>query len=224
MDFESDCLVEQLSRQQAEETYGLIVCALFHRPKPVSFASFYQRFTEQLRHSFDDDEKQSVYIYPIAHLHITIATLISFKHLRPESPDECTRYWRACFEKLKQTSQNKSIVLTLASIELSVAAGYFQFNDATNGFGRLRQSIRERCVPAEGQAPLNIPNIVHTSFLRFIKKPKEPRQLEEKFHRIARECFEPIRLDVDELCLALESRPYMHIDCDESHVLEVMKC
>ena len=95
MDFESDCLVEQLSRQQAEETYGLIVCALFHRPKPVSFASFYQRFTEQLRHSFDDDEKQSVYIYPIAHLHITIATLISFKHLRPESPDDCTRYWRA---------------------------------------------------------------------------------------------------------------------------------
>ena len=39
-------------------------------------------------------------IYPIAHLHITIATLYNFKHPRPVSPKNCLNYWKQHFAQL----------------------------------------------------------------------------------------------------------------------------
>jgi len=91
----------------------------------------------------------------------------------------------------------------------------------------LRQSIRDICIPEEGQPSLAIANIVHTSFVRFIKKPNDPIKFEEKFHRICKEMLEKtneILLEISEVCLAFEAHPYMHIDCDEFHVLDIMKC
>jgi hypothetical protein len=137
------------------------------------------------------------------------------------------KYWKACFNQLKQTSKNKSIVLTVDTISLSKAAGYFCFNDEDNRIENLRQSIRDICVPEPGQSSIHVPNIVHTSFLRFIKKPKDPKKFEEKFHRICEELLEKtkkISFEIDEICLAFETRPYMHIDCDEFHVLDIIKC
>ena len=227
MDFEIDSLIEEISRNEKKETFGLIICALFHQPKPIQFADFYHQLIEQLQNNFTDDEKQSVYLYPIAHLHITISTLFNFKDPWPESPERCLQYWKECFTKLKQTSKNQSIILTLDTIHLSKAAGYFQFKDENNGIGNLRQSIRDICIPEDGQPSLHIPNIVHTSFVRFIKKPNDPIKFEEKFHRICKEMFEKtneIRFEIDEICLAFEARPYMHIECDEFHVLDIMKC
>jgi hypothetical protein len=227
MDFEADPLIEQISRNEKKETFGLIICALFHQPKPISFANFYHELIQQLQNNFTDDEKQSIYLYPIAHLHITITTLYSFKHIWPESPEKCLKYWKECFTKLKQTSKNQSIILILDTIRLSKAAGYFQFKDEDNRIENLRQSIREICKPEDGQPELNIPNIVHTSFVRFIKKPNDPIKFEEKFHRICKEIFDKtneIRLEIDEVCLAYEARPYMHIDCDNFHILDIMKC
>jgi hypothetical protein len=227
MDFEIDPLIEQISRNEKKETFGIIICGLFHQPKPIQLADFYHQLIQQLQNNFDDDEKQSVYLYPIAHLHITISTLYNFKHPWPQSPDKCLQYWKECFTKLKQTSKNKSIILTLDAIHLSKAAGYFQFKDQNNGIEYIRQSIRDICIPKDGQAPLHIPNIVHTSFVRFIKKPNDPIKFEEKFHRICKAIFDKtngISFEIDEICLAFESRPYMHIDCDEFHVLDIMKC
>lgn len=226
MDFETDPLIEQISRNEKKETFGLIICGLFHHPKPLPFADFYLQLIEQLKANFTDDEKQSVYIYPIAHLHITIATLFSFKNSWPESPEKCLQHWKECFNKLKQTSKNKSIHLILDNIHLSKAAGYFQFKDEDNQFPNLRQSIREICIPEEGQPALQIPNIVHTSFVRFIKKPNDPVKFEEKFHRICQEIFKKaneIRFNIDEICLAFEGFPYMHVNCDEFHILDTMK-
>ena len=227
MNFETDPLIEQISRKETKETFGLIICALFHQPKPIQFADFYHQLIQQLQTSFNDDEKQSVYLYPIDHLHITITTLFSFKHTWPESPDKCLKYWKECFNKLKQTSKNQSITLTLNSIELSAAAGYFQFTDKNNSIGYLRQSIKNICVPDDEQPSIHIPNIIHTSFVRFIKKPNDPIGFEEKFRRICKEMFEKskeLRFEIDEVCLAFETRPYMHIKCDEFHVHDIMKC
>ncbi|CAF0734609.1 unnamed protein product [Adineta steineri] len=227
MDFEIDPLIEQINREEKKETFGLIICALFHHPKPVQLADFYQRLIKELQTNFNDDEKQSIYLYPIAHLHITITTLYNFKHAWPQSPEKCLQYWKECFTKLKTASKNQPIILTLDSIQLSKAAGYFQFKNANNGIENLRQSIQTVCKPADGQPPLHIPNIIHTSFLRFIKKPNDPVKFEEKFHRICKEIFErinEIRFEIDEICLAYESQPYMHIECDEFHVLDIMKC
>jgi hypothetical protein len=227
MDFETDPLIEQISRNEKKETFGLIICALFHQPKPIEFADFYHQLIQNLQNNFTDDEKQSIYLYPIAHLHITITTLFSFKHPWPESPEKCLQHWKDCFTQLKQTSKKKSFILTLNAIHLSNAAGYFQFKDENNAIENLRQSIRTICIPEDGQPLLNIPNIVHTSFLRFIKKPNDPIKFEEKFHRICKEIFDKtneIHFDIDEICLAFETRPYMHIECDEFHVLDIMKC
>ena len=226
MDFEGDPFVGQLSRQEPNETFGLIVCAFFHQPKPIHFTDFYQQLIQQLQTHLTDDEKQVFYLYPIANLHITIATLYSFKDPKPESPEKCLQYWKERFDQLKKTSKNRSIVLTLDSIQLSRAAGYFQFKDERNGIENLRKSIREICKPDDGQPLLTIPGIIHTSFLRFIKKPQDPGKFEDKFHRICQEIFAKIKdisFDIDEVCLALESQPYMHIPCDKDHILDIMK-
>lgn len=226
MDFEADPLIQEIARNEKRETFGLIICALFHQPKPINFADFYGKLIEQLQTNFNDDEKQSVYLYPLAHLHITITTLYNFKDEPPASSEKCLKYWKERFTKLKETSKNKSIMLTLDSIKLSKAAGYFQFKDDNDAVGQIRKSIRDICVPEATEPSLNIPNIVHTSFLRFTKKLNDPGQLEEKFHRICREIFEKtneIRFDIDEICLAFEARPYMHIDCDQYHILDIMK-
>ena len=227
MDFEADSHVQDIARNEKKETFGLIICALFHQPKPIYFVDFYNQLIEQLQNNLNDDEKQSAYLYPIAHLHITITTLYNFKHAWPESPEKCLKYWKECFNKLKQTSNKKSIIVTLNAIHLSKAAGYFQFTDENNGIDNLRQSIRDVCIPQGGQAPLHVPSIVHTSFVRFIKKPNDPIKFEEKFHRICKEVLaktNEIRFEIDEVCLAFESFPYMHIDCDDLHVLDIMKC
>jgi hypothetical protein len=227
MEFEVDPLIQQISRKEKKETFGLIICALFHQPKPIKFADFYHQLIEELQKNLNDYEKQSVYLYPIAHLHITISTLFNFKHEWPQSPDKCLKYWKECFIKLKENSKKNSIILTLDTIHLSKAAGYFQFKDENNGIESMRQSIRDICIPEDGQPSLHIPNIVHTSFLRFIKQLNDPRKFEEKFHQICKQMYEKtseIRFEIDEICLAFEARPYMHIDCDEFHVLDIMKC
>jgi hypothetical protein len=227
MDFEVDPIIEQISRNELNETFGLIICAIFHQPKPIQFADFYHQLIQQLKTNFTDDEKQAIYLYPIAHLHITISTLYNFKHPKPESPEKCLQHWKECFKRLKQTSKNQSIILTLDTINLSKAAGYFQFKDEINGFENIRQSIREICKPEDGQSAITMPNIVHTTFLRFAKKPQDPAKFEEKFHRICKEIFAKtsgILFEIDEICLAFEALPYMHIACDEFHVLDIMKC
>jgi hypothetical protein len=227
MDFEVDPLIEQLARKEKKETFGLIICALFHQPKPIQFADFYHQLIDQLQTSFNENEKQSVYLYPIAHLHITISTLYNFKHEWPQSPEKCLKYWKERFTKLKQIPKKSSVILTLDAIHLSKAAGYFQFKDENNGIENIRQSIRETCIPEDGQSSLHVPSIVHTSFARFIKIPNNPKQCEETFHRICQQMLEKtseIRFEIDEICLAYEARPYMHIDCDEFHVLDIMKC
>lgn len=227
MDFEADPLIGQIVRKETEETFGLIICALFHQHKPIHFVDFYHQFIQQIRQNFTEDEQQSIYLYPIDYLHITITTLYSFKHDPPQSSEKCLQYWKERFHQLKQTSKNRSIVLTLDSINLSKAAGYFLYKDEAGAMENLRQSIREICRPEKGQPELMIPSIVHTSFLRFVKKPEESNKFEEKFHRISREIFsktKEILFEIDEICLALESRAYMHIPCDQDHVLDTMKC
>lgn len=227
MDFEIDPLIQQIARNEAKETFGLIICALFHQPKPIQFADFYHLLIERIQADFNDDEKQSVYLYPIAHLHITITTLYNFKHELPQDTEKCLKYWKERFTNLKQNTKPKPIILTLDSIKLSKAAGYFQFIDENNSIDHIRQSIREICVPENGQPGLSIPSIVHTSFLRFVKQPNNPLELEKKFHNICQELLgntKQIRFDIDEICLAFEARPYMHIKCDEFHILDTMKC
>lgn len=227
MEFEADPLVGQISRQETDETFGLIICALFHQRKPLPFRDFYHQLIDQLRTNLTEDERQSIYLYPIEYLHITICTLYSFKDPQPESPDRCLQYWKECFNHLKRISTNRSIVLTMDSIKLSKAAGYFLFKDEACAFDNLRQSIREICQPQQGQPDLLIPGIVHTTFLRFIKKPDDGKIFEEKFHRICREVLvktKEISFEIDEICLALESRAYMHIPCDKDHILDTMKC
>ena len=63
----------------------------------------------------------------------------------------------------------KSFVLTLDSIQLSKAAGYIHFKDEHHGIYKLRQAIQATCIPEDGQPSLHVPNIVHMTFVRFIK-------------------------------------------------------
>lgn len=224
---EPDPFVCELARGEKRETFGLIVCALFHQAKPIGFAQFYHRLIERFHQELTDDEQKAIYLYPIDYLHITVTTFVNFKYPKPESPQLVLNYWKDAFEQLKKTSRHRTIHLVLETIELSNAAGFFQYRDDNKGIEYLRQSIKEHCQPENEQTKLHVPNIIHTTFLRFVQPLADPQAFHEKFHRISHQLIEQtplVSFDIDEVCLALESHPYMHIASDQSHVLDTMKC
>ena len=227
MNFQEDSLIDELSKNHRRETFGLIICAFFHQPKPIPFVDLYRQLIDQLENSFNSDERQCCYLYPISYLHITISTLYSFKHPPPASPEKFFDQAKEFFARFKQNSRQQSIHLTIDAIDLSEAAGYFHFKDEANRFASIRQSIKQLWQPDEAKEKLNLPNIVHSTFLRFTRKLNDPQTFQEKFQRISQQIFQQskeIFLDIDEICLAFESHPYMHIPCDESTILDVMKC
>lgn len=227
MEFKADHWIQELSNNKRRDVFGLIICAIFHQPKPMEFQNFYRRLIDRFEKSFNDDEKLSVYLYPIDYLHITVSTLVSFLTTTVESPEKSLEYWKNSFKQLKTNSRQQKITLKIEKIELSSAAGFFQFKDETNGIEWLRTKIRDCCLPEDSFGKLHIPNIVHTTFLRFIKQPEDSERFLQKFSQISDEFLtqtNTIVFDIDEVCLALESHPYMHIERDHTHVLDIMHC
>lgn len=86
---------------------------------------------------------------------------------------------------------------------------------------KLRQLVRQ-CVDSDARlrlldeqhdgrvsSSIHIPNIVHSSFARFIDEPEDSDLLAREFSQLA-ESFEPFSITVTTLTLANEVLPYMH--------------
>lgn len=66
-----------------------------------------------------------------------------------------------------------------------------------------------------------VPNIVHTSIMRFKKVPSNPN-FENDFQKIA-SIWNPVELEIREIYLVVEDIPYMHITKDANHLLLSVK-
>ncbi|CAF0776393.1 unnamed protein product [Didymodactylos carnosus] len=233
MNFQTDPYIEKLAVNEKEETFGLIICALFHAPQPRTLDLFYNRLFHEFNSVLDDDEKQSIYLYPNYALHITIATLINFKTMtglkNEEERKSMIDHWSDKSKLMKaRMSQIKSFYIEINSIQLSPAAGYIQYSDASdNQIQQLRDYIKQTCIIDNDNEQLSsrvhIPDIIHTTFLRFKQNTiKNSQTFIEKFQTINNRLKEQpiITIEIDEICIACETHPYMHIPNDSDHVLK----
>lgn len=227
-----------------DEYFGLVLVAGW--PPNQLMDQPYQQFLDEVRNCFHESDLESangppnVYLYPTDSLHITIATLhhVHKKQLDlgQDYYDELTkRYvdlvkaasqyaeWPKCLNRIEPKMQ-------LELVQLGQKAGILLWNDKSGHINAMRDCLRKEAVE-RGIEIHSIPNIVHSTFLRFANEPMHSGSGEE-----IQQKFQPIVVqkgnDVfsvttqsdscpwdDSLCkLVCETMPYMHIPNDEEHV------
>lgn len=197
--FEPDAF---LSTQPDLPVYGLNLAIGW--PFPELLKNYYTKLSRALAALGPD-----VYVYPYSQTHITIMTLVNFKKNQRAEQE---------FKKLVPK------IINLISIELSLLN--FQTFKIDIGPPVLlkRAAIlpilnhrKEICRLREKIAPLlrnslnlqvEIPRSIHSTILRFLKRPPNEREFIKKFESIAAN----LRLgeaSINELLLTSEIKPYM---------------
>ena len=121
----------------------------------------------------------------------------------------------------------RSFEVTLGRPRLSSAAGYFWVSDGGGAVLRLRHRVRRALRdPALAEAGItaalaasHVPDIVHSSFLRFRAPTREPfAQIARQFRQLCA-AWRPVAVRVDRVHLIVEDAPYMHIPKDPSRLV-----
>ena len=200
---------------------------------------------------FDDTDLNKIYLYPVESLHVTVATLRAFS-LNIISTDDIlvlVRFWK----DIIQTASTKSdwpkgkIVLELENAQVGCSAGILLWRENSGNLQSMRSclqsevdyykeildkrlesntdALRHRML-RESLNAFSIPNIVHTSFLRFTAQPiTDGRVVQERFTGLLCEnvsakdrakmetkstihqCFEQ-NIEIASVCLVVEYFPY----------------
>jgi hypothetical protein len=242
--FKADPLVSSLFVNKEDEYFGLVLNTGW--PPNDEIDAPYQSFLDQVRKCFDkadvestENEPPNVYLYPTQCLHVTVATFYPIRKKQPELGDE---YYLELKNKAvelveaasqrddwpKVTVQSKHY-LQLESVQLGQKAGILLWNDASGVIDKMRMCLEEEAAK-RGVSIHNIPNIIHSTFLRFAKEPTYSGggdEIQRKFQSIVipsvSHIFGPdvrlMSLGGGSMCkLACETTPYMHIPNDERHV------
>lgn len=164
-----------------------------------------------------------VYVYPFPCTHITLVTLINFARRVQPTVENIT----ALTEKIPGITAALSPLFTEHSPDriksfklqpqaplLARGAGFLPMLNPDGEVARLRRRVVELL---QANAPLhrelmecgfNVPGIIHSTVLRFVRPPADLDQLLARFDGIAAETkFPP--LQVREIVLTSETKPYM---------------
>ena len=243
--FTADPLVESLFTKE-DDYFGLVLVAGW--PPNQLMDSTYQTYLDQVRNCFDkadfeDDNgtaPPNVYLYPTQCLHVTIATLY---HVKKREPDFDEDYYIDLQEKyinlVKAAAQRNGwptsnpLNLKLESVQLGQKAGIFLWEDTSGQINAMRTCLKEEA-ELNGIKIHSIPDIVHSTFLRFARDPTgSGKEIQQKFQTYvashAAQNFRSVLAHSNDtawdcsLCkLVNETTPYMHIPNDKDHVLAVL--
>lgn len=216
-------------------------------------------------------ESSAVYLYPPEHLHITVATFArpspkqENKHYRRDGfdVDEFQDTYKNLLSRAAQSSDwpTEPMKFVVKSVSIGSKAGIILWEDITGGITKIRSCLRQAasgttfqntcnddttddttstCTPIEIE---DVPNIIHTTFLRFQSVPTTPYHVvQERFLTKVKPCIVEIfsvpsnesssslssspaqastktLLVADTVKLVCESSPYMHVPHDENHIL-----
>ena len=193
----------------------------------------------------------NVYLYPPQHLHITIATFHPFNKAFDSGTMDMNRsqYKKACQQivqnAMKRNDWNSNkIYVKVDRAQIGEKAGILLYcDDELGSIKSMREILREeykafmlkhkKYISREiidhisnenKQKEIIIPNIIHSTFLRFADKPQTNGALiQERFQSLVQENIQDIfkdRICIDSVRLVVEKRAYMHIECDSEHVIE----
>lgn len=214
----------------------------------------------------------AVYLYPPSTLHVTICTFHPFTApyndiissdqeescfpSKEEFSAMCTEIMNASFAR--SDWPKKTFNLELNKVHVGVKAGILLWNE-NDAVNKMRQIIKEEYDSYTKKKettkdnsilpPLIIPGIIHTTFMRFGRKPKSDRMnIVKRFETDGDEIRRYFnksdnyfkndsssnkhdndndnigdesngRIEVDSVRLVCERSPYMHVPMDERHVL-----
>jgi hypothetical protein len=166
------------------------------------------------------DLDPAVYLYPAWETHVTIMTFINFNlHQRP-SPARLAEF-HAVAEQLIQSlnlffarAEIKPFQLEFQPPVLTRKAAIFPIVNPTGEIARIRQHVGELLQQNEtlrqslAGLGLNVPGIIHSTFLRFRRAPENLRRFLDGFQTIASTTHLG-SLAINELFLTAETKPYM---------------
>lgn len=153
-----------------------------------------------------------VYVYPYHQTHITLMTIIDFKKYLNPRKDKIIAFKEIAAELyellipiVQTTSQFK---ISLDSLELSQNAGFLQSQEPRKSVVKLRAAIENALIESELSIIPKIPNIVHSTILRFKSVPSNPSNFLFDFNSIKRNS-KIAEILISELLITSETKPYM---------------
>lgn len=178
-----------------------------------------------------------VYVYPFHCLHITVASLVPFSSNAVTDSAHRAALTAAWISALADTCTTENgfpdapFELVYGRPTLERAAAIFRIDDTSGSVARIRACVRRAFdthpalrALAGPDGPLaasdfRIPNIVHTSIMRFVRRPRgdEPvaamsdDEIRAAFEAAAA-AWEPVVVRVGRITIVREDVPYMHVD------------
>lgn len=228
-----DPLAVELAEGKRRQAFGIVLTSLW-RTTPQAFQDQYTAFRQKL---LDDPEiGPYVYVYPYYALHCTVASLSKFT-TGPLSSEAgfalravYERHWRESLDAAFHTCSTMptrpfSLVFKKPSVDAS--AGIIMLEDATGHMANLRDCIRQAAanesLPANNikltKDTFHIPGIVHSSFMRFRRKPPSFRRFRERFAAVAAS-WVPVEVQLRQFSMTREIRPYMHVKPEETSAVK----
>ena len=222
-----------------------------HQAAQRTLREAYGRFVSEVAKCFEPDDLVAeshaqlprVYIYSPECLHITVATLHRFDV--PTTPKErglmqkiYTDLFQRAAKRPNWPPKGGKMRFAVDSTRIGEKAGILLWKETTGNLQKIRDCVAEehaasyddivQAVGAESANSFQIPNIVHSTFMRFAGVPKTDwDEMQTKFADVQRkvtgELFGDLVVETDVVRLACERRPYMHIPCDEEHVFKTVK-
>ena len=168
----------------------------------------------------------SLYVYPAHSTHITVSTLSSFKKLdgprvglSPSDDERLLKAWTAALARLLARDPIKPFEVEVARVDISPGAAFIFFEDHSGSILQLRELVKEARdtdpdllqldteLGGRVKAAVHVPNIIHSSFARFVALPADVPRLREAFAREVGGSIGPLTIRVDEITLANECAP-----------------
>jgi len=230
-----DPTVVALHKGERPKTFGLNLNALWPGPRERAFAEWYGGWSARLLDTATATATDNcAYVYPLVHLHVTVATLCSFREhdKRPIGEEQAARL----------TAAWKTALLTASTMDdfprqpfkviaqppvLEQVAAIITYEDPTGGIAAIRRCVARALQDSNDTiAPLlpspksfAIPSIVHTTVLRFHAQPAGDASAFRAAFRQSTQGMGPIEVEVDAIEMVLEDVPFMHIPVDAAHRL-----
>lgn len=168
------------------------------------------------------------YVYDVPFLHVTTASLLAFPeatraYRTPEAQAEVERAIVAAMERectAEQGFPTRAFPLVYESVSLGDRAAILRLADPTGSVAAIRSCVaRLRADPElerlgvfdPEHGNFKIPNIVHSTFLRFVAEPRDPAAFRARFDDVAQR-WTPVTVWATSIAAVRESVPFMHLD------------
>ena len=182
------------------------------------------------------NQPPAVFLYPVEDLHITIAAFHYFHPVVDSTHEEILiSQWRSIVDSASKRPTWPSLEalrFQIAGTQIGAKNGILLWEETSGGIDAMRQCILSEVIESkniltatlgdEFQETISIPDIIHSTFLRFHRVPTTPAvEVQQRFECLTNqeELLFPIKFSLTTVMLVCERTPCIHITFDDNHVI-----